>query len=391
MRNVPQKGVFVITGIIILIAIGTIHLILNGGSRIPMIPQALAQTNAYDIGLKAPELVGSARDFLNTDGKPLRLYGGGGVLDGHHIVLVDFWEYTCVNCIRTLPYLKEWNQRYAKDGLVIIGIHTPEFSFAHKHVNVAAAVKRFGLKYPILIDSNYRNWQLWQGSAGYWPRDYLLDPSGRVVSDHAGEGGYAETEREIQKLLTRIHPGVSLPSIMKPVRPEDGSNAVCYPSTPEMYAGARGYEQGQLGNVTQYEPGGQSAYRMPESLEDGEFYLNGVWITGQECLQPVITSSSPTAKVTVKYHALGANAVIRPGRNEPFKLYVYQDGKPIPRRDCGADILRDPQGRTYVLVNSPRMYRLTKNVHFGSHVLLMETASPDLRLYSMTFTSCLEP
>src|SRR5437667_11545201 len=122
------------------------------------------------------------------------------------VVLVDFWEYTCVNCIRTLPYLKEWHNRYAKDGLVIIGIHTPEFACAKQRGNVAQAVKKLGITWPVLVDSDYRNWRAYNNA--YWPRKYFIDHTGHIVEDHAGEGGYEESEAKIQELLKEINPKI---------------------------------------------------------------------------------------------------------------------------------------------------------------------------------------
>ena len=136
---------------------------------------------------RAPDFVGGKADWLNSaplslkeivrthktpDGKPV------------HAILVDFWEYTCINCIRTMPYLKEWNARYAADGLLIVGIHTPEFRFAANRQNVVDAIKRFGLAYPILIDSDYANWTAWDNH--YWPHHFLLNADGVLMMNQAG-------------------------------------------------------------------------------------------------------------------------------------------------------------------------------------------------------------
>ncbi len=148
---------------------------------------------AYPV-VRAPEFAGEADDWLNS--KPLRIRDLRG-----KVVLVDFWEYTCVNCIRTFPYLVEWHRRYADKGLVIVGIHTPEFEFAKAKQNVQAAARRFGLTFPILVDSDYKNWEAYANR--YWPRKYLIDKSGIVRYVHAGfrKGDEAEIDAHVADLL----------------------------------------------------------------------------------------------------------------------------------------------------------------------------------------------
>jgi thiol-disulfide isomerase/thioredoxin len=334
-------------------------------------------------GIKAPALIGELKNWLNTDGRPVQWKPG-------RVMLIDFWEYTCVNCIRTLPYLKAWHERYARNGLIIVGIHTPEFAFAKEHTNVAEAVKRFGLTYPILIDSDYKNWRAWQGEAGYWPRKFLVDHKGNVVYDHAGEGGYGETEAKIQELLRRAKPGIRLPRIMQPIRAEDRPGAVCYPVTHEMYAGVRGYRQGQFGNINTFQPGRVAEYKFSQAEEDGLFYLHGSWQTNQESIRHARETPDPTDFIAIKYHAISCNAVIRPEGGASFRLYVTQDSKPVARLDAGDDIRYDEQGRSYALVDKPRMYSLTKNRKFGQHVLKLSTTSSAFGLYSFTFSSCVQ-
>ena len=329
----------------------------------------------------APQLIGAPQDWLNTKGKALQIRPGT-------VYLIDFWEYTCLNCLRTLPYLKEWNRRYARYGLVIVGIHTPEFAFAARPANVARAVQRLGITYPVLLDSSYRNWQAWQGDQGYWPRKFLVNADGVIVYDHAGEGGYAATELEIQRLLHQLHPGLTFPRPVVPLRPEDRSGAVCYPVTPEVYAGYRGHIQGQLGNVKDWREGAISFYAPEAPVEDGRIYLVGTWQTSRECLRHARTTRNLEDRLMLRYHALGCNAVVKSSTGVPFRLYVWQDGRPVPKQDAGADVRTDAAGRTYVWVDSPRMYRLVQNHAFGRHVLELASDAPDFELYSFTFSSC---
>ncbi|HWN56639.1 MAG TPA: redoxin family protein, partial [Methylomirabilota bacterium] len=147
------------------------------------------------------------------------------------VVLIDFWDYTCVNCIRTLPYVVEWNRRYAKSGLVIVGVHAPEFSFAREGSHVAEAAARFGLEYPIVLDNEYAIWRAY--SNRFWPAKYLIDSKGRIRYYHFGEGSYQESELAIQGLLRELSPTLSLPPPMEPMRDTDQPGAVCYRVTPE--------------------------------------------------------------------------------------------------------------------------------------------------------------
>ncbi len=328
----------------------------------------------------APKLIGGPEDWLNTDGKPLRLEKG-------KVYLIDFWEYTCVNCLRTLPYLKEWNQRYAQDGLVIIGIHTPEFAFAKDHRNVAAAVKKLGITWPVLIDSEYKNWNAYHNV--FWPRKYFINARGQIVADHAGEGDYEESEARIQQLLRQVHPGLKFPKPLAPVRDTDRPGAVCYPTTPELYAGLRGSQNNQHGNLVPFEPGQIVTFTDPGAPhEDGKIYAQGVWRTEMESLRHGRATEDLRDYIALRYHALECNAVIRPEGGQPFWVFITQDGKPVRPEDKGADIRYDDRGNSYILVDEPRMYNLIKNARFGRHELRMASTSPDFGLYSFTFSSC---
>ncbi|MBB1628966.1 thioredoxin family protein [Achromobacter sp. UMC71] len=141
----------------------------------------------------APEFTG-IQTWLNSE--PLTLAGQRG-----KVVLVDFWTYTCINCINTLPYVKQWHQQYKDKGLVVVGVHTPEFPFERSTRNVEDAIKRFGIGYPVAQDNQYKTWDAYRNQ--YWPAFYLIDKQGNVVYRHFGEGNYAQTEAEIQRLLAQ--------------------------------------------------------------------------------------------------------------------------------------------------------------------------------------------
>ncbi len=345
--------------------------------------------SAITVDSKAPELIGGAGDWLNTGGKALRLYGKDGLLTSGaaDAVLIDFWEYTCVNCIRTMPYLKAWHERYRDKGLIIIGIHTPEFDFAKSKQNVADAAKRFGLAYPLLSDAGYANWEAYRNQ--YWPRKYLLDRTGKIVYDHAGEGGYGETERRIQQLLRAADPKVALPKPMEPLRGADKPGAVCYPQTPEIYAGyGRGGDQ--FGSPEGLRRDAPHTYSDAKGRrENGRYYARGRWRVLPESLRHARVTADPFEDyVALPYKALETNAVIRPEGGKPFDLFLLQDGKPIARADKGEDVRYAPDGRSFVRVDAPRMYKLVANRKWGEHELRLGTTSPDFGLYSFTFSSC---
>lgn len=303
------------------------------------------------------------------------------------VVLVDFWEYTCVNCIRTLPYLKSWHEKYKDKGLVILGVHTPEFQFARTPANVDKAVKDFGLKYPIIVDSDYLVWRAYGNR--FWPAKYLIDKDGCARYFHAGEGAYEATEARIQELLREANPKVELPAVSAPIRGTDKMGAVCYPCTPELYVGSeRGGHEGTFGNREGYRPGQVVDYRDPGNWADGRVYAHGRWKNAPEALISTRESPSPKDYVAIRYHALEVNSVLRPEEGKPVRVWVYHDGKPVSPKDKGDDLKFDEQGRSYLTVDEPRMYNIIKNAKFGQHGLRLATAQPGLGVYSYTFVSC---
>jgi thiol-disulfide isomerase/thioredoxin len=303
------------------------------------------------------------------------------------VVLIDFWEYTCVNCIRTFPYLKAWHEKYADKGLVIVGVHTPEFHFAKSEANVTRAAKEFGLSYPHIVDSDYLVWRTYGNR--FWPAKYLIDARGDVRYFHFGEGAYEHTEAKIQALLKEANPAVQLPAVSPAIRGTDKPGAVCYPVTPELYLGAeRGEHAGTLANPEGYRPGKIVTYKDQGNWEDGAVNVNGAWKNTDEALISTRTSPHPRDYIAIKYHALEVNSVLRPETGKPVRVWVYHDGKPVAKKDKGADIRYDSKGRSYLLVDKPRMYHIIKNAEFAQRTLKLATAQPGMGIYSFTFVSC---
>lgn len=311
-----------------------------------------------------------------------------------HTILVDFWDYTCINCLRTLPYLTSWHERYERYGLVIVGVHAPEFRFARSRAQVEAAIAEYDIRYPVLLDNDYQTWDRFANRA--WPTKHLIDAAGYIRYRVQGEGRYAQTERAIQAALRLHNPDARFPQVMDEVRPEDKPGAVCYPTTPELYAG---YQRGSLGNRQGYAGNSPAVYELPPASQRDEpfFYAGGIWRAGPESFA---FAGQEIGRILLPYHAAGVNAVLspsadpvevalnlRPASVEP-RVEIFEDGHPLTPDNAGADILYDDGGISYILVDRPRMYELTRSPEFGTHELEMIFRANGLALYAFTFVSC---
>jgi len=303
-------------------------------------------------------------------------------------LLIDFWDYTCVNCLRTLPYVKEWHRRYSSLGLTVVGVHAPEFSFARESGNVARAVRAQDIQYPIVLDNDYAIWQAYANR--YWPAKYLVDGEGYLRYYHHGEGAYGATEQAIQALLRESFPQILLPGTMEPVRGEDEPGAVCYRVTPELYLG---YQRGALGNAAGISPDRPATYADPGKHTDGYAYLEGDWLLAGEYLaRPA--GANAESRMIIPYMAKEVNLVVHPpsyGGDATFG--VSQDGVPLAAEDAGEDVRAGAAAgaASTMTVDTPRMYRIVNNREIGRHELMLTTKSDGVALYAFTFASCLVP
>jgi cytochrome c biogenesis protein CcdA/thiol-disulfide isomerase/thioredoxin len=264
------------------------------------------------------------------------------------VVLVDFWTYSCINCLRTLPYLKAWDARYRSKGLIILGVHTPEFAFEHDLGNVRAAVKRLGVRYPVALDNSYGTWKAYANN--YWPADYLVDQAGRVRDVHFGEGDYAQTERKIRLLLAA---GKSGPL------PQAGHDADRTPRelrTPESYLGYL-----RIGNYTgsPLRTDQLATYRFPPSLTQDSYAYAGMWKVGGERIV-----AGNNARLRFHFQARTVHLVLT-GRGS---IAVEVNGGPQRTVRVGGD-------RLYTLVTQKR----------ASDGLLDLRFTPGLSAYAFTF------
>jgi thiol-disulfide isomerase/thioredoxin len=303
------------------------------------------------------------------------------------VVLVDFWEYTCVNCLKTLPYERTWYDRYAKYGFTIVGVHTPEFKFSGESANVAAAVKRLGVDWPVVLDSRQTIWDRYGNDV--WPRELLFDQNGKLIADHSGEGDYPDMERRIQQALHARDPAIRFPAVMDYLPSDTYSKpgAVCYRHTPEMYLGNwRG--DGTIGNVQGYGGDGRTvAYVDSTPHDEGRAYLQGPWFESGEAL----VNGSGTAgqpHLAIRYRSLQVVAVLKPLGVPAVDVLVLQDGAPLSAQDAGADVRFDRDGRSYLRVDAPREYDIVMNKHFAQHDLELLPQRPGLGAYTFDFEAC---
>jgi thiol-disulfide isomerase/thioredoxin len=297
-------------------------------------------------------------------------------------VLLDFWDYTCINCIRTLPYLKEWHRRYHDQGLSIVGVHTPEFYFAQVPELVEIAVQEFNIQYPVVLDNDYQIWQAYANH--YWPSKYLIDPEGYLRFATFGEGSYGEMESAIQAVLSEAGIAKSFPPLMQPIRPLDfpGAIAACRRPTPELYLG---YKRGRLANEGGFEENRIYRYRFGAAPTLDLAELDGLWESRADCIE----ARGHPSRLRLAYQAAEVNLVGAAGPDQPrVRIEVRENGRPVPEGARGEDIRVDGDGHTYLQVDRPRMFSLIRRDVFTEATLELETSAPGCQLFAFTFVSC---
>lgn len=281
--------------------------------------------------------------WLNTpDGKPLTLEGLRG-----KVVLLDFWTYSCINCQRTLPYETAWYDKYKDDGLVIIGVHTPEFAFEKVESNVADALRRYGVTYPVALDNDYATWDEWDQR--YWPGHYLIDQSGTVRQVHWGEGDYGATEKLIQQLLKTPPEPTAAPS---------GQGTITYNRSPEMYVG---YTWGQSATNDPIAHDDPFEYASPVHARGNHFSFDGTWTVGAE-----EATAGADARIVTYFYAADAHMVL--GGTGTVTAEV--DGDPSTRKAIEVS-------------GTPGLYDVWSGMPQG--VLLNLTFTPGVQAYTFTF------
>ena len=344
-------------------------------------------TRGGQTGNCAPEFAGTQK-WINS--QPLLLQELRG-----KVVLIDFWTYSCINCIRTLPFLQTWHERYSDEGLVIVGVHTPEFEFEKVYDNVVQATKDMGVAWPVVQDNGRSVWDSYNNR--FWPAKYLIDKDGVIQYRHFGEGRYAETEQEIRRLLEDV--GAASEALAMPL-PEDQQTAT-NPSdgerkrTPELFAGwnfvTTHFQSGRGLYVGQVDPYNHNrdevvGLEIPREIHPDRIYFKGSWYIGPESVRHARETDDYSDSVVLAYSARSVNAVLTSESGEPYKVRVRVQGQYLTEENKGDDIIIGEDGESYLMVTAPRAYKIIEHTEWMQHqVLELFSMSDDFGLFSFTF------
>jgi cytochrome c biogenesis protein CcdA/thiol-disulfide isomerase/thioredoxin len=331
-------------------------------------PKPIVITQTIDVSDSVNPDLSGATAWINSP--PLNFASLHG-----KVVLVDFWTYSCINCLRTLPYIKAWNEKYKDSGLVIIGVHTPEFPFEKDEANVRKAVKDLGITYPVPMDNNYKIWRSFNNE--YWPADYFIDATGAIRFHHFGEGAYDESEKQIRTLLEEAN-HAPLPQTATTIA-ASGTEAAADANdvqSPETYVGyARAQNFASPGGFNQDDP---QSYRTPAALNLNQWALAGKWKDEDQ----LATSLAAGDSISYRFHARDLHLVLGPSADgKPVRFRVTLDGQ-APSANHGVDT--DAEG--YGVVTGDRLYQLIRqqgSIH--DRTFRLEFLVPGVRAYSFTF------
>ena len=280
------------------------------------------------------------------------------------VVLIDFWTYSCVNCKRTIPYLKEWWRKYKEKNFMMIGIHTPEFEFEKELNNVEHACRDLGVTWPVVLDNDRVNWNNFANR--YWPAKYIADKDGKIVYEHFGEGGYEKTENIIRKLIGEEMEDVSVE--------EHGHGNVCFSPTPELYCG---YNRGFLSNKEGYDRDKQFDYKKPAMNEDS-IGLAGKFTAKAEYVE----SADSSSELLLRFRATEVNLVLHPV-DDIAEIEIFLDNDKLPKEYWGEDV-----DENNVAILKPTMYNLVRTSGLLEGILSIKPVKGNFRAYAFTFSGC---
>ncbi|HZV19813.1 MAG TPA: cytochrome c biogenesis protein DipZ [Sphingobium sp.] len=292
------------------------------------------------------------------------------------VVLVDFWTYSCINCLRALPYVRAWAEKYGRDGLVVIGVHTPEFAFEKDVANVRKAIANLGIRYPVAVDNDYRIWRAFKNN--YWPAHYFIDANGRIRHHHYGEGGYAGSERVIQRLLAEAQPGRTFDGMVAGAVKGEGVEAASTMHgrrSPETYIGYARSERSVSQPTTARD---KAATYEAHPAAFNQWGLAGTWTVGRESA----TLGKAGGRILYQFRARDLHLVMGPGKDgRPVRFRVTIDGR-APGADAGVDVDAAGNGT----VDSQRLYQLVRLQQAGDeHLFTIEFLDPAVEAFSFTF------
>ena len=368
----------------------------------PMMPDFNTSGNTGGtLGDNAPEFAGIDQ-WLNSE--PLTMEGLRG-----DVVLIDFWTYTCINCIRTMPYLRDWNEKYADLGLTMIGVHTPEFDFEKITENVSAANEELGVVWPVAQDNDFRTWRSYNNR--FWPAKYLIDANGIVRYTHFGEGAYDETEHHIRALLEEAGndvsdiEGGSGPEPTHDERARGTSRENNDSQTREIYGGwqRNASNSGLYIAHPQYYDGQGVAqfYRDPGDHLNQFMYLHGLWRSDLEAITHARETEDYEDYIALRFFARTVNIVLDLEEGvEPFEVEVTIAESLPPDAERGTELAYRPLtedeagehiviegGRSYFVVDEPDLYNVISLPEFGDAELKFSSNSPHFALFALTFGS----
>ncbi len=328
-------------------------------------PGAVAKTSA--ISPLMPPISGATQWFNSPPLSSESLRG--------KVVLVDFWTYSCINCLRTLPYLKAWNEKYRTQGLIIIGVHAPEFAFEKDQHNVEQAIHDLGITYPVAMDNQYAIWNAFSNK--YWPAHYLIDAQGRIRHQHFGEGAYQETEQMIQTLLKEAHQGVlAMDNELVQVEGVGATAAAAdRERSPETYIGYA--RQQNLASPEATKQDIAAVYSTPRTLKPNQWGLSGKWLVSAESA----ALQAPGGAISYRFQGRDLHLVLGSSNDKPVRFKVTLDGVP-PGADHGADI--DAQGNG--VIHEQRLYQLVRQSgKIAVHTFRIEFLDADAEAFAFTF------
>lgn len=351
-------------GLAIAVAIGLIN-VYFGGIEDSIVPLPTPDTgppldkSAFKM---APDIVGIS-GYINTTPEGLE-----EAMEGN-VVLYDIWTYSCINCIRTLPFITAWDDKYADQGLVIVGIHSPEFEFEKDIGNVRAAVEKYDINYPVILDNEKDTWKAFENR--YWPRKYIADHEGYIRYDHIGEGAYAETELVIQSLLAERAVSLQIEMAEEELVDLEEFQHTRF-RTPELYLGYTLARGNQIGNPERFEPGRTVQYEILDDKQRDRFYMDGSWINGPEGM--ILAEGS--GSIELLYSAKELNIVA----SGVGTIEVYLDGEPI------GDAHRGTHLDGHILhVSEPDLYNIVSSESAGEHEIWLRTDSVGIQVFTFTF------
>ena len=313
---------------------------------------------------KSPDLKGIS-GYINTSQEEIDKH-----LEGK-VVLYDFWTYSCINCIRTIPHLTAWDEKYSDEGLVVLGIHTPEFEFEKKYENVIFATEKFGIEYPVIQDNDKEIWNDFQNR--YWPRKYIADHEGYIRFDHIGEGAYKETEEVIQTLLKERANTIGNVIEEKELVNLDEFRHATF-RTPELYFGYKFAEgRNQLGSQEGFSKNNIVNYQLPDQFKQHYFYMDGMWENNKDGMK----LAGDSGKIVLNFNAKQVNIVA----DGNAILKIEYDGGTIPIDSRGYDINSNGE----VIISEPRLYNLIELDQEGPHEIIIKVAEPNFEIFTFTF------